>query len=114
MGAIDLDLDGQASFTIKGPTDGPAPVCCLFTEPNFGGNVWCMGVGGGDTLPAWKHKTHSVRCLNGGNVWLYAKEYGDASAALIKGEVKDLKGEPYGQDKGSFFQNVKALWVLKG
>jgi len=114
MQALDTNLDGEATFTIVGPGDGPDPVCCLFTEPKFGGNVWCMGVGGGDALPQWKDRAQSISCHNGGQVWLYAAEYGDAGAALIKGNVEDLKDEPYGKDKDSFSKKVKALWVLKG
>lgn len=112
--AIDQDCDGEATFTVIGPTDGPDPVCCLFTEPKFGGNAWCVGVGGDDVLPQWKDKAQSVSCHNGGQVWLYPKEYGDAGAALIKGNVEDLKDEPYGNAKDTFSKNVKALWVLKG
>lgn len=114
MDAINTNTDGEASFTIKAPNDGPDPVCCLFTEPHFKGDVWCVGVGGDDILHQWKDKAQSVSCHNGGNVWLYAKEYGDAGGALIKGNVDDLKDEPYGNDHGSFSKNVKALWVLKG
>ena len=114
MSQLDVDRDGQAIFTIKGPTDGPDPVCCLFSETQFGGNVWCVGVGGGNTLPQWSDVPQSVSCHNGGNVWLYAQSYGDAGGALIQGDVEDLTNEPYGSDKGTFSKNVKALWVLKG
>ncbi|KAL9602195.1 MAG: hypothetical protein Q9179_002621 [Wetmoreana sp. 5 TL-2023] len=102
MDGIDMNENGEATFTVVGPNDGPDPVCCLFTKPSFGGNVWCMGVGGDDVLPQWKDKAQSVSCHNGGQVWLYAKEYGDAGAALIKGNVEDLKNEPYGKDEELF------------
>ena len=114
MDAIDNNRDGESTFAIKGPDDGPDPVCCLFSGIQFGGNVWCIGVGGGDTLPQWKDVPQSVSCHNGGNVWLYAEEYGDAGAALVKGNVEDLTNEPYGNDKDTFSKNVKALWVVKG
>ena len=39
MDAIDQNLADEATFTVIDPTDGPDPVCCLFTEPKFGGNV---------------------------------------------------------------------------
>lgn len=113
MKAIDMDVNGEATFTVIGPGDGPDPVCCLFTEAKFGGNVWCVGVGGGDTLPQWKKQAQSVSCHNGGQVWIYAKEYGDAGGALIKGNVEDLADEPFG-DKDSFSKKVVALWVSKG
>ncbi|KAK4697792.1 COMPASS component SWD3, partial [Lecanoromycetidae sp. Uapishka_2] len=114
MSQIAVNRDGKASFTIKGPNDGPDPVCCLFSEPQFGGNVWCVGVGGGPTLPQWSDIPQSVSCHGGGNVWLYADTYGDTGGALVQGNVEDLSNEPYGPNKGTFSKNVKALWVLKG
>ncbi len=112
--ALDNNVDGEATFTIVGPTDGPEPVCCLFTKPSFGGNVWCMSVSKGKVLPQWEDQAQSVSCHNGAQVWLYAKEYGDAGAALIKEDVQDLKDEPYGNNKGTFSKHVKALWVSAG
>ena len=51
MQTLDTNRDNKAVFTITGPTDCPDPVCCLFSAPNFGENVWCMVVGGDDVLP---------------------------------------------------------------
>lgn len=114
MKAIDMNRDGEATFTVITPGDGPDPICCLFSEVKFGGNVWCVGIGGGDTLLQWKDQAQSVSCHNRGQVWLYTKEYGDAGGALVKGNVEDLKDELYEKDKGTFSKNVKALWVSKG
>lgn len=111
---IDANRDGTSTFHISAPNDGPDPVCCLFTEPSFGGNVWCAGVGGGDILPQWKDKPQSVSCHGGGQIWLYADHYNDAGGVLIRGNVADLKDEPYGTETGSFSKNVKALWVIPG
>ena len=114
MAYVSTNLDGEATFTVKAPNDGLNPVFCLFSDVSFGGNVWCVGIGGGGTLPQWKHMAQSVSCYAGANMWLYAKEYGDVGGALIKGDVEDLKNKPYGKGQGSFSQYVKALWVLKG
>ena len=114
MKQIDQNESGEATFTVEGPGDGPDPVCCLFSEPRFGGNVWCVGEGGGDTLPQWKNVAQSVSCHAGAQVTLYAKEYGDCGGALIKGNVEDLKDEPFGSQKDTFSKQVKALWVAKG
>ncbi|MCJ1274239.1 hypothetical protein MMC21_002034 [Puttea exsequens] len=114
MNAIDQNRDGEATFTVIGPTDGADPVCCLFAAPQFGGNVWCVGLGGDDALPQWKDVAQSVSCHDGAQVWLYAKEYGDPGAALVRGNVVDLKDEPYGNAKDTFSKNVKALWVSTG
>ena len=73
MDTVDRNLENEATFTIAAPTDGADPTCCLFSEPSFGGNVWCMRVGGEDILPQWNKKAQSVSCRNGAQVWLYAK-----------------------------------------
>jgi hypothetical protein len=114
MTQIGVDNNGESTFTVVGPGDGPNPVCCLFSEPKFGGNVWCVGEGGGDTLPQWKNVAQSVSCHAGAQVTLYAKEYGDCGNAVVRGNMEDLKDEPYGNDKDTFSKNVKALWVAKG
>lgn len=112
MDAIDVNLDGEAYFRISGPNDGPDPVCCLFSEPNFSGNVWCMGVGGEDVLPQWKDKASSVSCHGEGEAYPFAKEYGDGAELHIAGNAEDLSGHPFGN--GTITNKVKALWVTKG
>ena len=103
---IDLNRDGEAISTVNAPHDGPDPVCGLSTEPNSGGNVLYVD---GDIQLTWKDKPQSASCHGRGNVWLYAQEYGDVGAALIEGHVNDLKDEPYGYNKRSFSQIVRAL-----
>ena len=113
MRQINANYQDDAFFEITGPNDGPDPVCCLFSLPSFNGNVWCAGVGGGDVLPQWKNEAQSVSCHAGANVWLYANSYGDIGGALVKGDVEDLKNQPYGNKKGTFSKKVKAMWILK-
>lgn len=113
------NIDHAASFTIYAPAstpDGPPnPVCCLFADPQFGADALCLGVGGGDLPALWQRGVvQSVRCHGGGWVWLYALQYGDDGATVVKGDVPDLKEVPYGVKGGSFSKNVKAAWVLKG
>ena len=78
MTGVNPNADGESAFTIEAPNGGPNLVCCLFSDVQFRDNVWCVGVGGGDTLPQWKNVAQSISCHAGGNVWLYAEEYGDA------------------------------------
>ena len=111
---INQNVNNAAYFHISGPDDGPDPCCCLFTEPQFGGNVWCPGIGGGDLPPQWKKKPQSVSCHAGGQVWLFIDHYNDDGGTLIQGNVPDLKDEQYGATGGSFSQNVTAAWVLAG
>ena len=51
MTLMAMNESGESTFTVEGRGDGPDPVCCGFSEPNVGGSVWCVGEGGGDTLP---------------------------------------------------------------
>ena len=113
MDALQDNVNDEATFTIHGPDDGPDPVCCLFSKPKFGGNVWCMGVGGGDVLPQWKNKAQSVSCHAGANAWLYGEKYGDAGGVLIPHNVEDLDQQPFGKDKKTMKNRVKAIWVFK-
>lgn len=114
MKQMDMNESGESTFTVEGPGDGPDPVCCLFSDTSFGGNVWCVVVGGGDALPQWKDVAQSVSCHAGAQVTLYAKEDGDCGGAVIKGNVEDLKNEPFGNQKETFSKNVKELWVANG
>ena len=113
MKGIANSPDGTGWFRAMAPSDGPDDVCCLFTEANFGGNVLCLGVGGGDLPSMWQNKAKSASCHNGANMWLYAASYGDIGGAVIKGDVTDLASEPYGKDKDTFSERTKAIWVLK-
>ena len=117
---VDINRDGQATIKVNAPDDGPNPVCCLFSEVNFGGDVWCMGQGGGDVLPQWQNVAQSVSCHNGGSVWLYCtvvagtkSAYGDPGGNVVSGDNLDLSKSPYGGGSGSFSKNVKAIWVTK-
>ena len=112
MKSIVSSHDSSGYFEFLAPNDGTDDVCCLFTEVNFGGNVLCMGVGGGDLPDMWKDKAKSASCHHGANMWIYADHYDDAGGAIIKGDVTDLASEPYGKDKDTFSERVKAAWVL--
>ncbi|KAK4695152.1 hypothetical protein P7C71_g2545, partial [Lecanoromycetidae sp. Uapishka_2] len=115
---VDVDTGGQAYIKVNAPGDGPIPVCCLFSEVNFGGNVLCLAEGGGDLPTDWQDLTQSVSCHDGGSVWLYCtvvagtnSAYGDPAGNVISGNNEDLSKNPYGGGKASFSQNVKAVWV---
>lgn len=100
-------------FTIIGPGDGPDPVCCLFSKPSFGGNVWCTGVGGGNVPPRWKDVAQSVSCHAGAQAYIYADHYNDLGGALITHNVEDLKEQLYDNKSKSFSKNLKAIWIFK-
>ena len=79
---------------------------------SLGGNIWCAGVGG-ESLPSqWQDQAESVSCLNGTQVYIFAAFYADGGEGLVSGEVDTLMDKPYGVN-GSFYQNVKAVWIDK-
>ena len=113
MQAIDQNRDGQAKFTISGPSTGPDPICCLYSATSLGGDAWCGGIGGEPLPTQWQNQAQSAKCFNGGNMWIYAQSYGDKGGAIIKGETDDLTSVPYG-DTQNFSKQVKSVWILKG
>ena len=112
MGTIDQDRDGKATFIIDGPSTGPDPICCFFANTQYGGNAICLGVGGGNFPDPWQSVMQSLQCFNGGQVRLFAKEYGDSGESPGISKVDDLANQPYGN--GNFAKAVKAVWIEKG
>ena len=101
-----------ATIIITGPSTGPDPICCLFTGTQYGGNVICLGVGGGPLPSQWQDQAQSLQCFNGGQVRLFGKEYGDSGESPGISQVDDLANQPYGN--GNFAKAVKAVWIEKG
>lgn len=101
------------TFTVHAPDDGPDAVCCLFTGVSYGGNVLCLGQGGGALPDGWKKVAQSVSCHAGGAMWMYRDTYGDKTGAVVKGNLEDLAQKRLGGDEGSFKEKVGAVWVSK-
>ena len=101
----------HGSFEFTAPNDDNHLVCCMFMDPNFGGNVLCSGEGGGDVHPAFKDKAQSISCHPGAQAWVYQDHYGDTGGQPIKGDVLNLKDVAYGEK--DFKQNIKAWWISK-
>ena len=57
-------------FDVLIPNVRPPPVACLFTEPEFRGDVTCVGLGGGN-MTQGKLKVASVDILGGATVTLF-------------------------------------------
>ena len=112
MQAIDTNLDGQATVILSGPSTGPDAICCFFAGTQYGGNVICLGVGGGPLPSQWQDQAQSLQCYNGGQAPLFGKEYGDAGESPGISKVADLANQPYGN--GNFAKAVKAVWIEKG
>ena len=90
-----------------------SPVC-LFDEKNFGGQFFCLGVGGGSLTSAHQHTAQSIREFGGTTAYLFAETgYADASETAVTVDVPDLSSEPYGTNN-NFAAKVKALWIRAG
>ena len=113
MDAMEANEEGEAIMTVVGPNDGPNPVCCLFTDTQFGGQVYCAGKGGADLPEEFKKQISSISCHGGAKAYLYGDAgYDTEPSALIEGNVEDLKEKPYDKDKGTFDDRTIAMWVF--
>ena len=87
------------------------PAACLFSEPNFTGQVFCLGLGGGNLTSQQANTAQSIRVFGGATAYLFAETgYADGSETPVTTDVKDLKSEPYGTND-NFSGKVKAVWV---
>ena len=91
-------------------TQPPPPAACLFTKVQYGGDVFCLGSGGGNLTDVQANAAHSIQVLGGATVWIYASTYGDGGGQRLSASVPDLGTEPYGTG-GNFGGQVKALWI---
>lgn len=86
---------GTGTFDVLIPNVAPPPVACLFTKPNFLGDVTCVGLGGGN-MTEGKNKIASVDILGGATVTLFPNGYGDLGSQRFTVSVPDLGLVPYG------------------
>ena len=85
----------DGGFDVLIPNVPPPPVACLFTEPEFRGDVTCVGLGGGN-MTQGKLKVASVDILGGATVTLFPNAYGDLGSQRFTVSVPDLALVPYG------------------
>ena len=89
------------------------PAACLFSLPNFSGQVFCLGLGGGNLTASQSNTAQSIMLFGGATAYLFAESgYADGSEMAVSTDVADLKSEPYGVDE-TFSQRVKAVWIMQ-
>ena len=100
------------TFDILVPTQSVVlpPIACLFTKSQYGGDVTCVGVGGGN-MTEGKGQVASVAIYGGASVTLYPNAYGDPGGQSFTVSVPDLTSVPYGTNS-SLIDNVAAVLVL--
>ena len=103
------------SVTATSPPLPPIPpAVCLFNEKDFGGQVFCLGVGGGNLTSVQQNTAQSIRVFGGATAYLFAEtRYTDVSETAVKADIPDLSSVPYGTN-GNFAGKVKTLWIAAG
>ena len=86
------------------------PVLCLFTLPNFLGDVACYGPGSGNVPANMINRAQSIVPHGAVQYWIYAGAYGDAGGLQYSSSIPDLTQVAYGAE--SFNLNIKALWII--
>ena len=93
------------------------PAVCLFNEKDFGGQVFCLGVGGGNLTSVQQNTAQSIRVFEGATAYLFAETgYADVSetaVTAVTADIPDLSSVPYGTN-GNFAGTVKVLWIAAG
>ena len=106
--AIAATAFGPRTFNVLVP-DGP-PVACLFSQPQYTGDMTCYGVGSGNVSANAVDVAQSLTLHGNANVWIYGKYYGDDGGAKVTVDTADLTTIPLGVDD-NFNKKIKALWV---
>lgn len=107
----DRSAGGAGIFSISIP-DAVAmpPAACFYTEPQYQGELWCMGPGGANFSGTEVNVARSVSVYGGATVWIYAQAYGDPGGQKLTASVPDLSTEPFGTGD-NFGGKVVAAWI---
>ena len=111
FGAIAASALGPRTFNALMPAgnDGP-PTACLFSLPQFHGDVTCYGEGSGNVSANVAGVPQSITLHGNASAWVYGKYYGDDGGQRITMNTPDLTAVPLGADD-NFNKKIKALWV---
>ena len=89
----------------------PAPALCVFSLPNYLGDVWCMGPGGTNFTSNIVNKISSFTLSAGLVGWFYPGFYGNPLGNYISTSVANVKDIPF--HTGENFQgNIAAAWIF--
>lgn len=102
-------LTGQERNMTVVANSNPAAMC-IYSLPDFKGDVWCMGQGGTNFTANLQNKAQSITFSPGIVAWIYPGFYGNPLGTAISTNVADLSSIPF-KTGGSFAKNVFAAWV---
>lgn len=111
FGAIAATAFGPRTFTALMPAgnDGP-PVACLFSQPQYHGDVTCYGVGSSNVSLNVANVPHSLSLHGNASVWIYGNYYVDNGGQRVTVNTPDLTAVPFGADD-NFSKRIRGLWV---
>ncbi|MCJ1275368.1 hypothetical protein MMC21_003171 [Puttea exsequens] len=109
-----LNNPHMSVFAPSPPLPPLPPTTCLFSSPKFVGQVFCLGLGGGNLTGGQRDSVQSVKVFGGARVYLFADSgYADGSETLVTMDVEDLTSLPFGRDE-NLAGRVKGVWVAGG
>ena len=89
----------------------PPPSFCVFSQPKYLGDVFCMGVGGTNLSSNLVNKIGSFTLGTGLAGWLYPGFYGNPLGLRVSTSVENITDLPY-HTSGSFQGNLAAAWIF--
>ena len=101
------------TFELALPRDAPnpAPALCVFSLPDFLGDVWCMGPGGTNFTSNIVNKISSFTLSAGLVGWFYPGFYGNPLGSYVSTSVANVKDIPF-HTGDSFQGNIAAAWIF--
>ena len=78
----------------------------------YQGDVFCLGLGGGDLPDDVQNKTQSIQIFGGVTVWMYTQEYSDGGGQSITMSTEDLSQVTYATGNATFSGDVMAMWIV--
>ena len=109
----ELTLATKMRLTVTGQSLpwGVAVSLCLYTLPNFLGDVWCVGLGGANLTSNLQNKAQSITLNEGLQAWLHPEYYGNKLSIFVSQSVADLANIPF--KNGDFFSRKAArAWAF--
>ena len=99
------------TFKITYPIGYPIPqTFCVYSQPSWTGDVYCMGVGGTNFTTNLVNKIQSFTLSPGLVGWLYPGFYGNPLGLKVSASVADISDLPYHTSQ-SFKGNLAAAWI---
>ena len=105
---------GHKTSVMEVLTQGtPPPAACFFSKTGYHGDVFCLGVGGGNITDAGAGKTNSIMMYGNAIAYLFPIGYANQGEIKVTASIPDFSTEPYGTND-NFTNKVMAAWITAG